>query len=223
MLALGVVWWIVITHLSHFIWRRGSCARPVPDMQCRIRTPDNTRGTWAREAATVAFYNLFIPLSLRWSNVSEGKINFTLYLNVKSFGFDRISFQIVLINLLLRRSKRAAVDMGTHYEYSRRVIVLYSVMTAVSVQGNNRFNWKSVNKFVGDCPAVVYVAGGLDKLDRLRARDISRRIGPLFLSPNFVFICSRPCLHYNISSKGLIWASWWWSRFMSLLSCSILV
>lgn len=90
--------------------------------------------------ATAAFYNLFIPLSLRRSDVSEGKINFTLYLNVKSFGFDRISFQIVLINLLLRRPERAAVDTGTHYEFMPRVIVFCSVVTAVSVRGNNRFN-----------------------------------------------------------------------------------
>lgn len=105
--------------------------------------------------ATAAFYNLFIPLSLRRSDVSEGKINFTFYLNVKSFGFDRISFQIVLINLLLRRPERAAVDTGTHYEFMRRVIVFCSVVTAVSVRGNNRFNWKSVNKFVGSGGAVL--------------------------------------------------------------------
>lgn len=64
-----------------------------------------------RPAAAAAFYNLFIPLSLQRSDATEGKINFTLYLNVKSFGFDRISFQIVLINLLLRLSERAAGDI----------------------------------------------------------------------------------------------------------------
>lgn len=73
---------------------------PAASTICGPWTPDNTRGT--THAATAAFYNLFIPLSLRRTDVSEGKINFTLYLNVKSFGFDRISFQIVLINLLLR-------------------------------------------------------------------------------------------------------------------------
>lgn len=88
--------------------------RPGPDRYAAaVWTSDNTRGTtWANHcAATAAFYNLFIPLSLRRCGVSEGKINFTLYLNVKSYGFDRISFQIVLINLLLRGLERgAAVD-----------------------------------------------------------------------------------------------------------------
>lgn len=89
---------VVITHSWRFIWAR--------QLRPGASTCDNTRGTWATAAATVAFYNLFIPLSLHWSGVFEGKINFILYLDVKSYGFDRISFQIVLINLLLRRAVR---------------------------------------------------------------------------------------------------------------------
>lgn len=193
-----------------------AAARPAPDMQRRVWTSDNTRGTWARAAATVAFYNLFIPLSLRRSGVFEGKINFTLYLNVKSFGFDRISFQIVLINLLLRRSERAAVDMGTHYEYTRRVIVFYSVMTAVSVPGNNRFNWKSVNKFVGSCPAVVPVAGGPDKLDRPQARHSRRTVRPLS-RPRILFLSAADLVLIIIYLLKVLsfWIDCWYRCYLS--------
>lgn len=73
----------------------------------------------------------------------------------------------------------------------RRVIVFYSVVTAVDGQGNNRFNWKSVNKLA----LGSHVVGGPDKLDRPGARHIpqDRSLVPgndrLFLSAaDLVFI-----------------------------------
>lgn len=131
------------------------CRSP-PCNQWHPTTPEG-RG---RPAATADFYNLFIPLSLCRSLVSEVKINFTLYLNVKSFGSDRISFP----NSFNKSPFTAygAGDMAGNYGFMRRVIVFYSVLTAVDVQGNNRFNWKSVNKLV----LGSRIAGGPDKLDR---------------------------------------------------------
>lgn len=105
---------------------------PVGTARYAARLGPTTPGGRGRPAATAAFYNLFIPLSLRRSNVSEVKINFTLYLNVKSFRFDRISFPNSF-----NKSPFTAHGAGdtVHYGFMRRVIVFYSVLTAVDVHG----------------------------------------------------------------------------------------